>query len=450
MYVLAKNSVCAWLFCGLFLLAPRVYAHKESPEAAVSIIKDRLACIESRIPLHHNRFVQSFIKYFTEHNRSYTELVLSRQSRYFPIFEHYLAKYGLPDELKYLAVVESGLDPKAISKAGAAGLWQFMPSTGRAYQLFQTKYIDDRFDPNKATDAACRHLRDLYKRFGDWELVLAAFNSGSGRVSRAMRRSGRRSFWQLYRYLPRETRSYLPQFVSIMYVMNYHYYHGIFAQNFRFLPHTDTLHIRQGIDLKLFATAINLCKNDLIQLNPSYLWGIAPPGRRSILYLPHHMKDTLTPSYKGLLSELALASKPAIKALEKKLKKRRKSKKRLRYRVRRGDALITIARRHKVRIADIFRWNRLRNTRIYAGQYLTLWVRPYVFKKYVNRRKKPSKKALRARKRPKNTIYYIVKSGDTLWDISRSSSTSIRAIKSLNNLRSNRIRPGQTLLLPRK
>ena len=192
------------------------------PEHNYELVADQMTCITEEIPLTFNSRVYGFINYFGVRNREYTRGILKKKDVYFPLFEKYLSKYGMPDELKYLSIVESGLEPRAISRAGAGGLWQFMPYTGRSYGLHQDFYINERFDPDAATEAACKYLKMLYNMFGDWELALAAYNSGPGNVRKAIRKSGyQKGFWNVYKYLPRETRSYVPQFVAIIYVINY-------------------------------------------------------------------------------------------------------------------------------------------------------------------------------------------------------------------------------------
>ena len=417
-------------------------------EVASSAARERLACLSTAIPLQYNRYVQSFIKYFTEKNRAYTRRLLSEKQRYFPIFEHYLARYGLPDELKYLAIVESGLRPDAVSRMGAAGLWQFMPSTGRLYGLRQNRYVDERYDPHKATEAACRYLRDLYDRFGDWELALAAFNSGPGRVTRAIRRSGKRRFWEMYRYLPRETRSYLPQFVAIVYVMNYHPYHRLFPLRKFYMVKSDTVHINGGVGLRQLAESLSLCEKDLLRLNPSYRWGVLPSdGRRYVLRVPVHKKDALA-RQQTLLANAKAASTPILAKVEKQLKKGTVGKRRIRHRVRRGEALSIIAKRYGLSVSKIKRWNRLRSSRIYAGQRLTLWVKAgHHALSSPSRKKRSAPRSSRYASKSTSSDYYIVQRGDTLWSIAQSRSISVRQLKKLNKLRSNRIQPGQRLLL---
>jgi len=197
------------------------------------LVEDRLSCMEKAIPLNYNSRVYAFVNYFAIKDREYTRMVIKRATYYFPMFEKYLKKYGLPDELKYLSIIESGLNPNAVSRVGAVGLWQFMPYTGRSYKLHQDWYLDERRDPIKATEAAFKYMKQLYKMFGDWELVMAAYNSGPGNVRKAIRRSGyKKKFWEIYRYLPRETRSYVPQWVAIYYVMNYAHELNLLGKDF--------------------------------------------------------------------------------------------------------------------------------------------------------------------------------------------------------------------------
>ena len=235
-------------------IAPLDYEY--IPDATYSQMEHRLREINSTIPLNFNTRVKSFIDYFTIRDRAYTKMVIRRSTYYFPIFEEILAKYNMPDELKYLAIVESGLNSTARSWAAAVGLWQFVYYTGRSYGLHADWYVDERMDPVKSTEAAARYIKSLYSMFGDWELALAAYNCGPGNVRKAIRRSGyKRKFWDIYRYLPRETRGYVPQFVAIAYAFNYTAEHNLELDDSEFMYplQSDTIMVKNFCNISTIA-----------------------------------------------------------------------------------------------------------------------------------------------------------------------------------------------------
>jgi membrane-bound lytic murein transglycosylase D len=412
---------------------------------APDLIRDRLTCIEQTIPLVYNERIHAFINYFTVKDREYTRLMVRRKNLYFPLFEKYLAKYDLPDELKYLSIIESGLNPRAISRARAVGLWQFMSATGRYYGLNNDWYIDDRMDPEKATEAACRYLRDLYRMFNDWELALAAYNTGPGNVKRAIRRSGyQRSFWEIYPNLPRETRSYVPQFVAITYAMNYLDEHNFFVDGEEMLPKYDTIQISKFLHFETFANLTGACLEDLQRLNPSIQRNAIPETSKVYtLYVPQETKYSLEANRYAILDSASKVGKKEIDMLARNTAGTTYGRDRIVYRVRSGDVLGSIAIRYGVRVSDLQKWNNLRNNTIRIGQPLNIWL-------------KPNTKATEAvaSARPKTPAplsgskTYTVQPGDTLWDISRRfNGLTIEKIKSLNNLTSSKLQPGQQLII---
>ena len=279
----------------------------ETPE----LIADRLGCLQQTIELSYNSKVHAFIDYFTVRDRDYTKMVLRRRDLYFPLFEKKLREYNLPDELKYLSIIESGLNPRAMSVARAVGLWQFMSGTGKYFGLHSDWFLDDRMDPEKATDAACRYLSQLYAIFHNWHLALAAYNSGPGTVRWAVRRSGyKKTFWEIYPFLPRETRSYVPQYIAIIYAVNYADEHNIHEdQREEILPY-DTISLNRFLHLDTFARLTGTCVEDLQMLNPHFKRNAVPEdGKLRAIKVPKSAKEVLTQNRKIILDSAAAGKK---------------------------------------------------------------------------------------------------------------------------------------------
>jgi membrane-bound lytic murein transglycosylase D len=417
----------------------------DSPE----LIADRLQCIGSRIPLVYNDRIQAFINYFTVRDREYTKMVMRRKNLYFPLFEKYLAKYNLPDELKYLSIIESGLNPRAVSRARAVGLWQFMPATGRYYGLNYDWYIDEKMDPEKATDAACRYLRDLYGMFKDWEMALAAYNTGPGNVKRAIRKSGyKHTFWEIYPNLPRETRSYVPQFVAIIYTMNYLDQHNFIDEGQEMLATYDTLHVNKFLHFETFAKLTGTCVEDLQKLNPAIQHNAVPEtGRKYVINIPEGAKFHLKMNRAAILDSASKVGRVQLEAIAKNSAGTTYGRERTVYKVRRGDVLGSIAMRYGVKVTDLRKWNNLRGNTIRVGQRINIFAKPS--------RSTTGTMMASNTKSNRNTITmdatgsktYTVQNGDTLWDISQKNGLSIDKIKSLNNLNNNKIQPGQKLII---
>jgi membrane-bound lytic murein transglycosylase D len=408
----------------------------ETPE----VLSERLTALQKDIPLVYNEKVHGFINYFTIRDREHTRNVLRKKDIYFPLFEKYLKENNMPEELKYLSVIESALVPQAVSRARAVGLWQFMSYTGKYVGLKIDWYVDERMDPDKSTQAACKYLSQLYSIFGDWELALAAYNTGPGNVRRAIRRSGgKKTFWEIYPFLPRETRAYVPQYVAMIYALNHAPEHNLFVDGTEELLRNDTLLVKGYLHLETLAKLTNSCLDDYRNLNPSVLHDVLPDGREHIIRMPVAAKEELDKNRFAILDSASRAQKKQIEALAKNAVGNTNGRDMVVYRVKSGDVLGTIARRYSVRVEDMKKWNNLHSNNIRVGQKLNIWLRPGQIDR------QPVASASIAPSSGSKT--YTVQPGDTLWDISKKQGLSVEKIKSLNNLKSNELKPGQKLIV---
>ena len=414
-------------------------------DATPELLADRLSCLQQTIPLTYNNTVSGFIDYFTVRNRDYTRSMQRKKDLYFPLFERKLAQYNLPDELKYLAIIESALNPRAVSRARAVGLWQFMSGTGRYMGLHLDWYIDERMDPEKSTDAACRYLKQLYSIFGNWELALAAYNSGPGTVRKAVRRSGyKKSFWEIYPHLPRETRAYVPQYIAIIYAMNYAEHHNLLEVAREEVLPFDTILVKQFVHFESLAKLTGTCLEDLQKLNPAAHRNALPDnGKAHILRMPLHAKQNLDKNRMAILDSVSVTGKKEMEALAKKFSNGNTvGREMISYKVKSGDVLSGIAMRHKVRADDIRKWNNLRSDIIRSGQRLAIWVPVAMIASA--KLQSPSQTLLLS----PDAKTYTVQPGDTLWDISKKvPGLTIEKIKNLNKLKDNTLKPGQKLIL---
>jgi len=428
------------------------------PNEPDDVIADRLSCLEADIPLVYNNFVRNFIDYFTIRNRKYTRTMLTRENVYFPLFEKYLQKHNMPDELKYLAIVESGLNPLAKSPVGAAGLWQFMKPTGREYGLKQTQHLDERLDPEKSTEAAMRFLKRLHKYYdGDWELALAAYNCGQGNVNKAIRRAGgKKSFWDIFPYLPRETRGYVPSMTAVRYAMRYAGEHNIFTDSILYQPDVAYLEVTQELELDRLAEELHLPPAELTALNPELTKGIVPgnkyklrvPASRAALLATAEDKSCiLLAAAPAAPQPVEAAQAPVLLASARKEAAAAPAEAEpvnVTYTVQRGDNLSSIARRHSVTVEELKQWNNLSSSDIKVAQQLQI-AQPATATMLATSETKSEKKQPAIEKKE---LIHHVQPGDTLWQISRKyEGISVEQIKKLNKLKSNELKPGQKLIL---
>jgi len=436
-----KNSMIIFFLCVLNLNAKDLIHHEKADSCLLNnqtkqtnidsaeikkknIYANRLEFLDKNTPidLTYNDKVGVFIDSYLGVDKLLVEKMQAAKELYFPVFESILDKYNLPLELKYLAIVESSLNPKAKSPSGAVGLWQFMYLTGKQYGLSVTSYIDDRQDPYKSTESACIYFQKLYDMFGDWHLVLAAYNGGPGYIQRKINSVGSYNFWDLYPYLRKETRNYIPKFIAVNYVMSYSKTHNIYAQNIEFLNiKTDTLTLKKQVDFNVLSKITCIEQEILGYLNPSYKREVVPKDYKVILPL-HAAVDFLNNEKANYEFIEAVANKEILIDEE-----------RIEYVVNQGDYLGKIAKEYNVRIYEIKHWNNLRSTDLDIGDKLIIYVKKQSPKKELNNIKNQ----------------YIVQKGDTLWEIAqRHKGVSVWKIKALNNMESDNLKPGTKIILP--
>lgn len=434
-------------------------AAKVAPQPTVDeIIAKRLKVLQNEVPLVYNAKIKGFIDYFSVRNARYAMVMERRKRVYFPMFEEILKAQNVPDEIKYLAIVESGLNAKAISPAGAAGLWQFMTFTGKEFGLKQDEFIDERLDPEKATVAACKYLKSLHRTFNDWELALASYNCGPGNVRRAIRRSGyKETFWQIYDFLPKETRSYVPQFVALTYIMNHLAEHNIVADSLEYPIAYDTISVNQYFDLFTFSELLNICSDDMRKLNPALKKGVLNGAYAYKIKVP---VDKMAQFYMNRIDILDACSKEVPRAGVVVTQTTRATSsssthsststsstantQKVYYTVRSGDVLGTIASKNHVYVADIKRWNKLSSNTIHVGQRLVIYKKGAAPASTASSK---SKTVTPAAKTATPNVYYV-RSGDSLWTISQKfPGVTVDTIKKLNGLTSNSIKVGQKLIL---
>ena len=439
-----------------------------------SVYISRLQKTQQVISLSYNGVVKNLIRMYTEQRREQVEIMLGLSSYYFPMFEEILDKYNLPLELKYLPVIESALNPKALSRAGANGLWQFMYNTGRSMGLNITSFVDERCDPIKSTDAAARYLKSLYEKYNDWHLALAAYNCGPGNVDRAIQRSGNKTgYWDIYYRLPRETRGYVPAYIAATYMMNYYKEHNINPRLPDITLVTDTVHVTDYVHFDQLAATLGLKKEELRSLNPMYRRDVIPAKNDEAypLVLPQEKisefiyKDTVIfawerdkyfPNNTLVQPTESSANYVPVDISGKAI---------ISYTVQQGDNVGYISSWFNVRTADLNYWNNVRNNLIRAGQKLVIYVPENQKEKYekvnsmtfaqkqemIGKSATPAAAKIELLLDP-NYEYYTVKKGDTLWDIAQKyAGVSSNEIMQLNNLKDgNSLYIGQQLKVKRK
>jgi membrane-bound lytic murein transglycosylase D len=467
------------------------YSPEAVPAFTPEVVASRMAVLDRNTPFNlvYNSTVQGFIDLYAVRRRDISKKVLGMSELYFPMMEEYLAKYDIPLEMKYLSIVESALNPVAISRAGAGGLWQFMVGTGKMYGLDVSSYQDERFDPYKSTDAACRYLKSLYKTFGDWQLALAAYNSGPGNVNKAIRRSGgKRDFWAIKSFLPKETQGYVPAFIAVNYVMSYASEYNIYpAKPLITFYETDTIGVSKRIDFQALSKVIDMPVADIAFLNGTYkLKEVPANGQKHYLILPVSKVGLFMANEELVYTqseikvaepELTASASGAVEGQPGKVVWETTWKS---HKVKKGESLGSISDKYSVSLADLRKWNKIKNSRIVPGQTLKVQART----KKVIYEEKPTEKAnekpasevaanesgeeenyqqsadVEVKKPEENSTaaatsksvapakykYYTIQKGDTLTKIANAKGVTVNEIKHLNKgLKENKLAVGQKI-----
>ena len=422
-----------------------------------SVYIARLKNMNSFITLPFNDIVKNYIILYSEKMGARIENILGLCSYYMPIFQETFNKYDLPEELKAMAVIESALNPTAVSRVGAKGMWQFMYSTAKMYGLHIDSFVDERLDPVKSTDAAARYLRDAYNIFGDWNLAIASYNCGAGNVLRAIRRSGgSRAFWDIWPYLPRETRGYGPAFVGALYTMKYYKEHSIRPAAIEIPAHVDTFKITKMLHLKQVSELTGAPLEQLKNLNPQYRHEIIPGNEREyILRIPYNYTNAFIDHEDSLYTYKAdIYFNPAT---IKKIKDGGDGE-RIVHKVKSGEYLGKIASKYRVSVAQIKKWNNLKSNDIRIGQKLIIYRGGKAPSSSSSSTSSSSAKASSSTaSAPKvssvdpNAEYtiYTVQSGDSLYLIAKKfAGVSAQNIMDFNGIGSN-IRPGMKIKIPK-
>lgn len=407
---------------------------------------ERLKKMNSFITLPYNEIVKKYIILYSEKMPERMAHMLGLCKYYMPIFEEIFNRYDIPEELKAMTIIESAMNPTAVSRVGAKGMWQFMYTIAKMYGLHIDSFVDERMDPVKSAEAAAQYLEDAYEIFGDWNLAIASYNCGAGNVLKAIRRAGgKRDFWSIWPYLPRETRGYGPAFVGALYTLTYYKEHGIKPADVGMPVAVDTFHINKQLHLKQVSELTGAPLEELKNLNPQYRHEIIPGNSREyILRLPYTYTNAFIEHEDSLYKHKAdVYFNPAtIKKIQE-----GGDGELIIYKVKSGDYLGRIASRYRVSVNQIKRWNNLKNNNIRVGQRLRIYRGGVAPSSSSAASTSSSSASSSTGSQTGNKVTYTVKSGDVLGKIAEKHGVGVSEIKKWNNLKDNTIKIGQKLTI---
>ena len=430
-----------------------------NPFFSDSVYRLRLNRMMTVIPMTYNETVRKCIDFYAGPRRKSLRYIMGMANFYFPVMEQILDRNGLPLELKFLSVVESALNPVAQSRVGASGLWQFMLPTGKIYGLEINSLIDERLDPEKATEAACRYFKDMYNRYGDWHLAIAAYNCGPGGVDKAIRRAGGATdFWKIFQFLPRETRAYVPMYIAAAYIMTYHCDHNICPVSANFSVATDTIMVERALHFDQIAAILQIDKEAVHFYNPQYKREIIPGNLRpSSLRLPIESTfafiDRTDSIYTHRMEELLANCLPAD------ANEPNSRQQRITHTTQTSETVVSIANLYGVTTQNLRKWNGLTGSRVAKGKKLTVYIdnggltfaTPNTASAETTTvpQKPVAKSSVPATEKSSGFTSYQVKSGDSLYAIAKKyPGVTVQKIQDANGLTSTNLRIGQILKIP--
>lgn len=417
-------------------------------------LRNRLARLDaaSPFPLVYHPDVKAYVEMYAVRKRGSVQRMLGLTELYFPMFEEKLARHKMPLELKYLAIIESALNPLAKSKAGASGLWQFMYGTGKLMGLEISSYVDERLDPEKATDAACRYLKYLHGLYNDWALAIAAYNCGPGNVNKAIRRSGGKTdYWEIRPYLPKETAGYVPAFIAANYVMHYHREHNLHPVKPKYYWYeVDSVVVRRKLTFQQVSMFLGLPVEDIRMLNPSFILDVIPASEKGYpLYLPKLILGDFMVNEPLIYAYFESPPKP----LEPDTAMLNRGFKMVEHVASFGEKVPQVAEKYSVSVDSLVCWNDLATHSLFPGQQLRIYLETGSAALRQHTEQQRSSQVTPSSSRPSgssgNAGYHTVRSGETLWGIAKKYGMSLDEIKRLNGLRSDKIAVGQKLKVKR-
>lgn len=420
------------------------FAPDSVPRPTVGVVQQRLNMLDAQSPfdLGYTEDVQPYIDLYAYKRRTLVERMLGLSQLYYPIFEEQLDKFNLPLELKHLAVIESALNPNATSRAGARGLWQFMYGTGKMYNLQITSYVDERCDPYKSTVAACEFLQYLYNIYGDWQIVLAAYNAGPGNINKAIRRAGggKKTYWEIRPFLPRETQAYVPAFIAATYIMTYHQEHNLYAVAPRETFYdVDSVNVKAELNFSQVEAVLGVPYDELVFLNPMFKLGVIPVA----LGEPYHLILPVEQVGNFVMNEDKIYNYVKTDSVMTSLTVAQIQKT---HTVKKGEHINSIAKKYKVSVDEIRKWNNLTSNYLKPGQKLTIFQpAPAATTTTAEKKDPPKTTTTEVKKDPPKTEnttnknsgtatykYYTVKKGDSLWTIAQAHGTTVEELRRLN------------------